>query len=229
VASLAIVVVVVGSIELVAGLWLLRPALLGHRAAFHTAARPVRQVLHSGSEPRGAAGSEDPSWRRVVSDLIQSEFRLQARPGDAELDAVYVPDTPLYRKVETHNDNLAKVGLRVTGRSPRVRSVKAVSGRSTPTLAVTVDHPERRLVDGEGNVVGVRKSERRSEVLWLSAEADGSYRIAESVELGSVPLNEGGFQPDQADAVSLNSNSTGDGASPAAGNPPSERERDGDR
>ncbi|MGI9595766.1 MAG: hypothetical protein ACR2QK_06385 [Acidimicrobiales bacterium] len=177
-------------VELLTGIVLLRPALLGQRAAFHTAVRPVRIALHSGNERQSEAtlGPEDPTWRRVVGDLLQAEFRLQSQPGDADLDSVFVRDTPLFRQATTHHGNLADAGLRIVGRSPRLRSLKTVSGRSPITLAVTVDHPERHLVDGTGSVVGVRKPERRSGVLWLSDDGDGSFRIAESVELGSVPL-----------------------------------------
>ncbi len=179
-------------IELLTGVLLLRPALLGQRAAFHTAARPVRIAIHSGGEQDSSdgIGPEDPTWRRVVGDLLQAEFRFQSQPTDADLDAVFVRDTPLFRQAASHHASLADAGLRIVGRSPRLRSLKTVSGRSSLTLAVTVDHPERHLVDRGGTVVGVRKPERRSGVLWLSEEFDGSFRIAESVELGSVPLPE---------------------------------------
>ena len=182
-------------VEVLMGVMVLRPALLGQRAAFHTAVRPVRVAMHSGTDPRteSANGPEDPTWRRVVGDLLQAEFRLQSQPADADLESVFVRDTPLYRQAATHHDNLADAGLRIVGRSPRLRSLKTVTARSPITLAVTVDHPERQLVDAVGNVVGVRKAERRSGVLWLHHEPDGSFRIAESVELGSTPLpDEGG-------------------------------------
>jgi hypothetical protein len=177
-------------IELLVGVVLLRPSLLGQRAAFHTAARPVRIALHSGGERQTSSGlgAEDPMWRRAVSDLLQSEFRFQSEPSTADLETVFVRDTPLYRQADAHHQNLAQANLRIVGRSPQLRSLKTVSGRSPITLAVTVDHPIRHLVDANGNVVGVRKPERRSGVLWLAAENDGSYRITESVELGSVML-----------------------------------------
>ncbi len=177
-------------LEVLIGVLVLRPALLGQRAAFHTAVRPVRVAIHSGTDrgTESSNGPEDPTWRRVVGDLLQAEFRLQSQPAEADLEAVFVRDTPLYRQAATHHDNLAGAGLRIVGRSPRLRSLKTVTGRSPITLAVTVDHPERQLVDATGNVVGVRKAERRSGVLWLHHEPDGSFRIAESVELGSTPL-----------------------------------------
>lgn len=178
-------------IELFVGALLLRPALLGQRAAFHTAVRPVRVAMHSGIERQDEyQGVEDPGWRRVIGDLLQAEFRFQSQPAEAVLSAVFVPDTPLYRQAAAHHANLAGAGLRIVGRSPRLRSIKTVTGRTPVTLAVTVDHPVRHLVDGQGTVVGVRNAERRSGVLWLSRSDDGSYRIAESVELGSVALPE---------------------------------------
>ena len=189
--TLGIVVAVAVVIELAVGALLLRPALLGQRAAFHTAVRPVRVALHSGIEQEQRyAAVEDPSWRRIIGDLLQAEFRFQSEPGHAALSGVFVPDTPLYRQAVAHHASLSGAGLRIVGRSPLLRSIKTVSGRAPITLAVTVDHPVRHLVDGEGTVVGVRKAERRSGVLWLSESDDGSYRIAESVELGSVALPE---------------------------------------
>ncbi len=180
------------TIELLIGIALLRPAILGQRAAFHTAARPVRIALHAGNDRQTGTrlAAEDPVWRRTVGDLLQAEFRFQSEPSAADLDAVFVRDTPLHRQADTHHRNLADAGLRIVGRSPQLRSLKTVSGRSPIILAVTVDHPIRHLVDADGKVVGVRKPERRSGVLWLAAEDDGSYRIAESVELGSVVLQE---------------------------------------
>lgn len=186
---LGVVLAIAVLIELTVGALLLRPALLGQRAAFHTAVRPVRVALHSGIERQQEYGGvEDPSWRRVIGDLLQAEFRFQSQPGTAVLSGVFVPDTPLYRQAAAHHASLAGAGLRIVGRSPKLRSIKTVSGRSPITLAVTVDHPVRHLVDGEGTVVGVRKAERRSGVLWLSESDDRSYRIAESVELGSVAI-----------------------------------------
>jgi hypothetical protein len=81
--------------------------------------------------------------------------------------------------------------LRIVGRSPQLRSIRVVSGRDPVTLAVTVDHPIRQLVDRNGKIVGVRKPERRSVMLWLTAVADGSFRIGDSVELGAMPLSLG--------------------------------------
>ncbi len=189
-------------IELLIGIALLRPAILGQRAAFHTAARPVRVALHSGTDRQSglSLAAEDPVWRRTVGDLLQAEFRFQSEPSAADLDVVFVRDTPLYRQAESHHQNLAKAGLRIVGRSPQLRSLKTVSGRPPITLAVTVDHPIRHLVDTDGKVVGVRKPERRSGVLWLAAESDGSYRIAESVELGSVLLQAEEDLPEAEDA-----------------------------
>lgn len=185
-------------IEVLVGMVLLRPALLGQRAAYHSAVRPVRVAMHSGIDlqRQKSLGAEDPVWRRTVGDLLQAEFRLQSDPASAELDSVFVPDTPLHKQAAAHHASLAEANLKIVGRSPQLRTLKTVSGRSSVTLTVTVDHPARNLVAGDGSVVGFRKPERRSGVLWLSPADDGSFRIAESVELGSVYLPEDGTEPD---------------------------------
>ncbi len=185
-------------IELLVGMVLLRPALLGQRAAYHSAVRPVRVAMHSGIDlqRQKSLGAEDPAWRRTVGDLLQAEFRLQSDPTSAELDSVFVPDTPLYKQAADHHASLADASLKIVGRSPQLRTLKTVSGRSSVTLTVTVDHPARQLVAVDGSVVGFRKPERRSGVLWLSPQDDGSFRIAESVELGSVYLPEDKTEPE---------------------------------
>ncbi|MEM9655531.1 MAG: hypothetical protein AAGA65_25810 [Actinomycetota bacterium] len=215
---LGLVLTVAVLVELTVGALLLRPALLGQRAAFHTAVRPVRVALHSGIEREESyQGVEDPGWRRVIGDLVQAEFRFQSEPSEAVLSAVFVPDTPLYRQAAAHHASLAGAGLRIVGLSPHLRTIKTVSGRTPVTLAVTVDHPVRHLVDSRGTVVGIRKAERRSGVLWLSESDDGSYRIAESVELGAVVIAEAdaeaGTIPDAAAGVGTGVN----GAPNAAG------------
>ncbi|MEM7275558.1 MAG: hypothetical protein AAF547_20955 [Actinomycetota bacterium] len=187
--TLGVGLVIGALIELTVGGLLLRPALLGQRAAFHTAVRPVRVVLHSGLERDAPDGAiEDPEWRRVIGDLLQAEFRFQADPSRAILSTVFVPDTPLYRQAAAHHASLAEAGLRIVGRSPRLRSIRTVSGRRPITLAITVDHPVRHLVDTDGTVRGIRNAERRSGILWLSESGDSGYRIAESVELGAAAL-----------------------------------------
>ena len=126
----------------------------------------------------------------MVGDLLQAEFRFQLEPDRAELSKVFVADTPVHRQAVEHHANLARSGLRIVGRSPRLRTLRTIRHHSPVTLAVTVDHPSRQLLDGAGHVVGVRGAERRSGWLWLTSGPDGSYRIAESIERGSVPLDE---------------------------------------
>ena len=55
---------------------------------------------------------------------------------------------------------------------------------SPVTLAITVDHPERKLVDPDGRVLGIRRGERREGMLWLVQDPSGRYRITEAVDLG---------------------------------------------
>lgn len=176
-------------LELTVGALLLRPALLGQGPAFHTAVRPFRVALHSGLA-REAIGGEDPQWRPVIEALVQAEFELQSAPVDAVLSNVFVPDTPLYRQAAAHHATLAGAGLRILGAHPQLQTVRSVGKSGAITVAVTVDHPARHLVDGNGTVVGTRRAERRSGMLWLSRGEDGAFRIAESVELGSARLPE---------------------------------------
>jgi hypothetical protein len=187
---LAIVLVVGIVIELVIGGWLLRPGLLGSRAISHFAAQPVRSALRA-LAGGGAGEGDGEAWIGVVDYLLHAEFSFQTDAGSADLDAVYMPATALHRQATEHQASLISAGLRIVGRSPQLRSIRVVSGRDPVTLAVTVDHPIRQLVDRNGKIVGVRKPERRSVMLWLTAVADGSFRIGDSVELGAMPLSLG--------------------------------------
>jgi hypothetical protein len=187
---LAIVLIVGIVIEVVVGAWLLRPGLLGSRAITHFASQPVRTALRALAG--GSTGEIDhQSWASVVDYLLQAELRLQADPGPADLDAVYLPGTELHHQADEHHKSLAGAGLRVVGRSPQLRSLRVVSGTDPVTVAATVDHPVRQLVSRSGKVVGVRQPERRSVMLWLVVLTDGSCRIADSVELGAMPLAAG--------------------------------------
>ncbi len=168
-----------------------RPALLGQSGAFHSAARPMRVAFTSSKRMPGPDEIEgDPHWKRVVSDLLQSEYQLQVNPEVADVSQVFVADTPLARQAQMQSQSLHEAGLRISGRSPRLRRVTTISQQSPISLGVIVEHPTRQLVGPDGAVVGVRKAELKRGVLWLVEREDGTHRIAESVELETSDPNE---------------------------------------
>jgi hypothetical protein len=183
---LAIVMVVGIVIEVVVGGWLLRPGLLGSRAISHFAAQPVRTALRALTGDAGENGRQ--AWVGVIDYLLHVEFSFQTDARVADLDRVYLTGTAVHHQATEHQESLISADLRIVGRSPQLRSVRVVSGADPITLAVTVDHPVRQLIDRDGKIVGVRKPERRSVMLWLVSMSDESYRIADSVELGAIPL-----------------------------------------
>ncbi len=128
----------------------------------------------------------DPQWRRVVQGLLRAEFSFQNDPVNAELSTVFVEDTPVYAELVDHNQRLRSNGFRVVGRGPRLVKARCVDDSSPVTIAITVDHPERRLMDRDGRLLGVRRPERREGMLWLAQDPSGRYRIAEAVDLGSA-------------------------------------------
>lgn len=187
---LGILVTVALLIEIVIGLWLLRPAVLGTRAIAHFATEPVRSALKS-LDGGGVTDEADyQRWTVIVSNLLHAEFHFQADPAQADMGHVFVPDTPLYDTARDHHVNLAGAGLRIIGRNPQLRHLRVLDVDDPVTVAVTVDHPARQLVNGEGAIVGVRKAERHSVMLWMVGHTDGTYRISDSVELGTLPLDE---------------------------------------
>lgn len=191
---LGIALLLAGLVEVIVGAGLLRPALLGQRSAYQTAARPFRVAVHgrsTGDPQAETPPDDDPVWREVVVDLLQTEFWLQTEPEGAQLDLVFAADTPVHRQAALRHANLVGSGLRVVGRSPELRSLRTVRDRLPVILTVTVDHPESQLLDREGHVVGVRRPERRVGRLWLTTGSDGSHRIVESVEMGTTPLGDG--------------------------------------
>ena len=95
------------------------------------------------------------------------------------LSGLFVADLPAQPQLQA--------GLRITGRSPQLHDLRVVAAEPTPTVNVTVDHPVRQLIDQAGKVVGVRKPERRTMMLWLE-ETEAGFRIADSVELGAQSL-----------------------------------------
>lgn len=185
---LAIVSIVVLIVEIVIGMWLLRPTVLGVRAIHHLASGPVRSALRALDGPSAGDAADFQRLTVVVSNLLHTEFGFQADPLAADVSRVFVADSPLGRKAADYHENLASAGLRIVGRSPKLRNLRIVDHQSPVTVAVTVDHPGRQLIDAEGRVVGLRRAERRSVMLWMVEYPDGSHRISDSVELGTMPL-----------------------------------------
>ncbi len=154
-----------------------------------------REMLPIG-RPLSATFAEErqsPEWRRIVNGLLRAEFAFQTDPDEAELETVFVSETPLFSELESHNQRLRKAGLSIIGQGPELVKVTAVNDESPVTLAITVDHPERRLLNAHAELVGIRPAERRHGMLWLVQDPSGRYRIAEAVDLGA-----GDMQP-QAD------------------------------
>ncbi|MGI9614075.1 MAG: hypothetical protein ACR2QO_14290 [Acidimicrobiales bacterium] len=183
-----ILLAVVILIETVVGTWLLRPVMLGSKAVSHFASRPVRMALESLTGSSVSSQAEHRAWVDVVVGLLETEFSFQADPAAADISAVFVAETPLFQKSLEHHQNLAEAGLRIVGRQPQLRALRVVSNAAPPTLVVTVDHPVRQLLDDDGKIVGVRQAERRSVMLWMVMQECGSYRVADSVELGATSL-----------------------------------------
>ncbi len=174
-------------LELLLATWTLRPVVLGDRAIrlLNSPTPTARGLI--GARSSDKLGRIDPEWRRVVSGLLRAEFGFQTDPSHAELATVFVEGTPLFGELSAHNVRLRESGLRVAGEGPKLLKVKAVNDGSPVTLAITVDHPPRQLLDRDGKLLGVRPAERRDGMLWLSQDPSGRYRIAEAVDMGSTP------------------------------------------
>lgn len=185
---LGTVLAVVVLVKVVIGVWLLRPALLGTTAVSHFASKPVAVALASLSGPTTTSRAEHRAWVDVVADLITTDFALQSEPDLADLGRVYLPGTGPFDRAAEQHEHLGRAGLRVVGRPPQLRSLRVVDASAPATVVITVDHPSRQLIDRSGNIVGIRKPERRSVMLWMSLRSDGTYRIADAVELGATPL-----------------------------------------
>ncbi len=178
-------------IEVALGYLVLRPTLLGEQAPYHAVARPLRSTLHAGQRRQRShpVSVDDPAWRRLVSDLLLAEFALQTDPATTRVEDVFLEGTPLFRQATEQHRSLASSDLKVSGRAPQIRRVETFREGPSIMVSVTVDHPERHLVDYDGTVYGVRRSQRRSTMLWLVGLETGAVRIAESIDLGSVPLD----------------------------------------
>lgn len=177
-------------IEIALGILVLRPALLGEQAAYHSVARPLRSTLHTGQrrQRHQPISVDDPAWRRLVSDLLMAEFGLQTEPASTRVEDVFLDGTPLFAQASEQHRSLSTSGLRVSGRAPRIKRVETFREGPSIMVSVTVDHPERHLVDRDGTVYGVRRAQRRSTMMWLVGVDSGAVRIAESIDMGSSPL-----------------------------------------
>ncbi len=178
-------------VEIALGLGVLRPALLGEQAVYHSVARPLRSTLHAGQrrQRNQPVSVDDPAWRRLVSDLLMAEFGLQTDPATTRVEDVFLEGTPLFGQAAEQHRSLGSSGLRVSGLAPRIKRVETHREGPSIMVSVTVDHPERHLVDQNGTVYGVRRAQRRSTMLWLVGLDTGEIRIAESIDMGSVPLD----------------------------------------
>ncbi len=178
--------------ELVVFALALRPVLLGQQAVFHAAARPLRRAVVPGRHGLHRPGNvhDDPVWHRVASDLLLAEFLLENDPVAAQADTVFLANTPAHIQASSRIERLHSNSLRVSGRSPVIRKVAVIRDGAKTALSVTVDDPQRHLVDRTGAIHGVRHSRRRSLVLWLVRSPDGYYRVAELLETGSALIPE---------------------------------------
>jgi hypothetical protein len=211
--TLGVAVAVGVTIELLVGMWLLRPVVQGERAvglrtrsgsalrSFSMLSVPTRSDALEAADPHDSAETEaaspgpvlsltddvDPQWRRIVGGLLRSEFECQAKPADAALASIFVEETPLFEEVSGHNRRLLETGLHIEGDGPRLRSLDVVNTSSPIAIAVTVEHPRRYLVDGAGRHIGQRNPEIREGMVWLMQDPSGRYRIAEAIDLGEAP------------------------------------------
>ncbi len=188
VAAFGIALAVAVIIEIVLGIWLLRPVILGEQA-LRSAVPSVNGRTILGRRGPREGEPVNPEWRRVVSSLLREEFRFQTEPDDADLGTVFVEDTPLFGELAQHNLRLRQNGLKIRGEGPSIISVKAVNDGDPVTVAITVDHPSRQLLASDGRLLGVRSAERRDGMLWLAQDPSGRYRISEAVDMGTgVPI-----------------------------------------
>ncbi len=170
VAAFGIALAVAVIIELVLGIWLLRPVIIGEQTLrSRTPGGTGRSIMGR----RGPSEGEpiNPEWRRIVSGLLREEFRFQTEPDEADLGTVFVEGTPLYGELSQHNLRLRQNGLKIRGEGPTVVSVKAVNDGDPVTVAITVDHPSRQLLAADGRLLGVRAAERQG---WNALAGAGS-------------------------------------------------------
>lgn len=200
--SLGVAVAVGVVIELLVGMWLLRPVVQGERAAGIERSTPTRASLmpeglmaeRSSRFKRESAPvastieDAEPEWRRIVGGLLRAEFDCQAEPASAELASVFVEETPLFEEVSNHNTRLIETGLRVQGDGPKLRALDVVNTSSPIAISVTVEHPRRYLLDANDRQIGQRNPELREGMVWLMQDPSGRYRIAEAIDLGEAEV-----------------------------------------
>ena len=95
-----------------------------------------------------------------------AEFGLQTDPATTRVDEVFLDGTPLFAQASEQHRSLSASGLRVSGRAPQIKRVETFREGPSIMVSVTVDHPERHLVDRDGTVYGVRRAQRRSTMGW---------------------------------------------------------------
>ncbi len=187
--GLALVLTVVG----LAGMVILGPALLGQGAVFHRLVRPFRSALHPDRPSTSLSASLEQHnvrsrWTDVAAALVDTDFRIQSEPESHREEEIALDGTPIFDELKLRQARMRDAGLRVAGDRPLVRRVELVRDGRCPSVSMTVDHPERKLVTDKGKVVGVRRPERKSMVVWLAPAGDGRFVFAELVETGTFPL-----------------------------------------
>ncbi len=163
----------------------------------------------------------DARWRIIVEQLLQAEFAFQTDPARACLEDVFVDGTAVFNELAEHNRRLRTADFRVVGDGPVVQRVHVVNNDSPVALTITVDHPERQLLDADDKVLGVRRFERRDGMIWLIRGEDGRYRIAEAIDLGTtdnenLPISpEPTAEADRTDAGTTDAGTTDAGTTDA--------------
>ncbi|MFV0259565.1 MAG: hypothetical protein ACK5PP_14110 [Acidimicrobiales bacterium] len=173
------------AVVVVAVLWLGEPTVIGDRLVEDLARRPVRRVVAS----LGVVDDEAEYRARVeaVTRLLTAESMSRAEPDEIDLTRVYLPGTAAFHEAADRQHRLSAGGLTMHGDAPRIASVVPVSDGPPVALAVTVEEPQRELVGDSGAVLGIRRAERRSLLVWLGPGADGALRIVDAVEVATSP------------------------------------------
>lgn len=202
--GLAFVTAVCGLI----GMVILGPAMLGQGAVFHRLVRPFRSALHPDRPSRSISASLEQRnvrsrWTDVAADLMVTDFHIQGEPDAHREHEVALQGTPIFDELRLRQARMREAGLRVAGDRPLVRRVDLVRDGRCPSISMTVDHPERKLVTDEGKIVGVRRPERKSMVMWLASDDAGRFVIAELVETGTYPLEFVDLTNDRTEATVL--------------------------
>ncbi|MFV0526563.1 MAG: hypothetical protein ACK5RL_18920 [Acidimicrobiales bacterium] len=174
-------------VTVVAVLWLVEPTVIGDRLVEDLARDPVRQVLASIGTVDDEAGYR--ARADAVTRLLAEESMSRAEPATIDLTRIYLPGTAALHEAADRQDRLLAGGLTMHGDPPRITAVVPVGDGPPAVLAVTVEEPQRELVGDAGAVLGVRRAERRSLLVWLVSGVDGEPRIADMVEVATSPLD----------------------------------------